>query len=168
MVVRSETPDPAGADQSLGDLVALATKDASQLLRYEIDLAKTELKSDVKRVGIAAGLAVMAAFVACLVIVLLCIAFGFGLIALGIWPWAAFLIVTGTCILLAALGLGIAYLALTHMSGLRETRKSVAESLGVLRGGDHQLQPQLGAAAERASISRDGQQAEIAAARDPR
>ena len=62
MVVRSETPDPVGADQSLGDLVALATKDASQLLRYEIDLAKTELKSDVKRVGIAAGLSVMAAF----------------------------------------------------------------------------------------------------------
>ena len=106
MVVRSETPDPAGADQSLGDLVALATKDASQLLRYEIDLAKTELKSDVKRVGIAAGLAVMAAFVACLVIVLLCIAYGFGLIALGIWAWAAFLIVTGTCILLAAAGAG--------------------------------------------------------------
>ena len=167
MVVRSETPDPAGADQSLGDLVALATKDASQLLRYEIDLAKTELKSDVKRVGIAAGLAVMAAFVACLVIVLLCIAYGFGLIALGIWAWAAFLIVTGTAILLAAAGLGIAYLALTHLSGLRETRRSVAESLGALRG-DHQPQPQLGAAAERASISLDGQQAEIAAARDPR
>ena len=54
-MVRSETPEPAGADQSLGDLVALAAKDVSQLIRYEIDLAKTELKGDAQRVGIAAA-----------------------------------------------------------------------------------------------------------------
>ena len=53
-MVRSETPEPAGAEQSLGDLVALAAKDVSQLIRYEIDLAKTELKGDAQRVGIAA------------------------------------------------------------------------------------------------------------------
>jgi hypothetical protein len=52
-MVRSETPEPAGGDQSLGDLVALAAKDVSQLIRYEIDLAKTELKGDAKRVGLA-------------------------------------------------------------------------------------------------------------------
>jgi hypothetical protein len=52
-MVRSETPGPAGDDQSLGDLVALAAKDVSQLIRYEIDLAKTELKDDVQRIGLA-------------------------------------------------------------------------------------------------------------------
>ena len=52
-MVRSETPEPVGGDQSLGDLVALAAKDVSQLIRYEIDLAKTELRSDMKRVGLA-------------------------------------------------------------------------------------------------------------------
>jgi Putative Actinobacterial Holin-X, holin superfamily III len=167
MVVRSETPEPVDADQSLGDLVAIAAKDVSQLVRYEVDLAKAELKSDMKRVGIAGGLGVMAAFVGCLVIVLLSIAYGFGLIALGIWAWAAFLIVAATCVLLALLAVGIAYLALKHLSGLSETRKSVAESLGTLRG-DYQSQPQLGTAAGRPSLSRDGQQAEIAAAREPR
>ena len=167
MVVRSETPEPVDAEQSLGDLVAIAAKDVSALVRYEVDLAKAELKSDVKRVGIAGGLGVMAAFVGCLVIVLLSIAFAFGLITLGIWTWAAFLIVAGTYVLLGALAVGIAYLALQHLSGLSETRKSVAESLSTLRG-DHPSQPQLGTAAERASISRDGQQAEIAAAREPR
>ena len=40
-MVHSETPGPAGGEQSLGDLVALAAKDVSQLIRYEIDLAKT-------------------------------------------------------------------------------------------------------------------------------
>ena len=103
-MVRSDTPEPVGADQSLGDLVALAAKDVSQLIRYEIDLAKTELQSDVRRVGLAGALAGVAAYVGSLVLVLLCIAFAFGLIALGIWPWAAFLIVAGVCVLLAARG----------------------------------------------------------------
>ena len=144
-MVRSETPEPAGGDQSLGDLVALAAKDISQLVRYEIDLAKTELKGDAKRVGLAGALAGVAAFVGCLILVLFCIAFAFGLVALGIWTWAAFLIVAGTCVLLAAAAVGVALLKLRHLSGLRKTRKTVTEGFGMLR--------------------HDGQQPEIAAPR---
>jgi uncharacterized membrane protein YqjE len=132
-MVRSETPEPAGGDKSLGDLVALAAKDVSQLVRYEIELAKTELKGDVRRVGLAGALAGVAAFVGCLVLVLFCIAFAYGLIALGIWTWAAFLIVAGVCVLLAAVAVGIALLKLRHLSGLRKTRKTVTEGLGMLR-----------------------------------
>jgi uncharacterized membrane protein YqjE len=146
-MVRSETPEPAGGEQSLGDLVALAAKDISQLVRYEIDLAKIELKSDAKRVGLAGALGGVAAFVGCLVLVLFCIAFAFGLITLGIWTWAAFLIVAGTCVLLAAAAVGVALLKLRHLSGLRKTRKTLTEGLGMLR--------------------HDGQQPEIAA-RKPR
>ena len=142
-MVRSETPGPAGSDQSLGDLVALAAKDISHLVRYEIDLAKTELKGDMRRVGLAAALGGVAAFVGCLVLILLCIAFAFGLVALGIWTWAAFLIVAGTCVLLAGVAVGIALLKLRHLSGLRKTRKTVTEGFGMLR--------------------HDGQQPEIAA-----
>jgi uncharacterized membrane protein YqjE len=132
-MVRSETPEPAGGDKSLGDLVALAAKDVSQLVRYEIELAKTELKGDVRRVGLAGALAGVAAFVGCLVLVLFCIAFAYGLIALGLWTWAAFLIVAGVCVLLAAVAVGIALLKLRHLSGLRKTRKTVTEGLGMLR-----------------------------------
>ena len=132
-MVRSETPGPAGDDQSLGDLVALAAKDVSQLIRYEIDLAKSELKGDVQRIGLAGALGGMAAFVACLVLVLLSIALAFGLVALGIWAWAAFLIVAGVYILFAALVLGIAYLRVRRLSGLSKTRKTVTEGLEMLR-----------------------------------
>ena len=132
-MVRSETPGPAGDDQSLGDLVALAAKDVSQLIRYEIDLAKTELKDDVQRIGLAGALSGVAAFVACLVLVLLSIALAFGLVALGIWAWAAFLIVAGVYILFAALVLGIAYLRVRRLSGLSKTRKTVTEGLDMLR-----------------------------------
>jgi len=132
-MVHSETPGPAGGDQSLGDLVALAAKDVSQLIRYEVDLAKTELKGDAKRVGIAVAGFGLAAFVGCLVLVLLCFALAFGLVALGIWEWAAFLIVAGACILLAGLGVGLALIKLRKLSGLRVTRKTVTEGLGMLR-----------------------------------
>jgi len=131
-MVRSEVPEPAGDGQSLGDLVALAAKDVSQLIRYEIDLAKTELKGDVRRIGLAGALSAIAAFVACLVLVLLSIALAFGLIALGIWAWAAFLIVSGAYVLFAALILGIAYLKLRRLSGLKKTRETVSEGLAVL------------------------------------
>ena len=159
-MVRSETPEPVGADQSLGDLVALAAKDVSQLIRYEVDLAKAELRGDLRRVGLAGALTGMAAFVGCLVLVLLCIAFAFGLVALGIWTWAAFLIVAGTCVLLAGAAVGIAALALRHLSGLSQTRKAVTEGFGMLRRDEQQ--PSVSGNGRRSQISRDGQQAEIA------
>jgi len=137
-MVHSDRPEPAGHDQSLGDLVALAAKDVSQLIRYEIDLAKTELRGDARRVGLAAGLSGMAAFVGCLVLVMLSFAFAYGLIALGIWDWAAFLIVAGTEVLVAAIAVGIAVLRVRGISGLRETRKTVTEGLGVLRADNEQ------------------------------
>jgi hypothetical protein len=42
-MVRSARPGGADGQQSLGDLVAAAAKDMSQLVRYEISLAKGEL-----------------------------------------------------------------------------------------------------------------------------
>ncbi len=132
-MVRSETPEQVGADQSLGDLVALAAKDVSQLIRYEIDLAKTELKGDARRVGMAVAAFAMAAFVGCLVLVLLSFALAYGLITLGIWDWAAFLIVSGTYVLLAGVVVGIALLRVRRLSGLSKTRKTVTEGLGMLR-----------------------------------
>lgn len=159
-MVRSDTPEPVGADQSLGDLVALAAKDVSQLIRYEVDLAKTELQSDVRRVGLAGALAGVAAYVGSLVMVLLCIAFAFGLIALGIWPWAAFLIVAGVCVLLAAAAVGIAILKVQHVSGLTRTRKSVTEGIAMLRRESQGAAVSLNG--DRPGIGRDGQQPGIA------
>jgi len=160
-MVRSETPEPVGADQSLGDLVAMAAKDISQLIRYEIDLAKTELRGDAQRVGLAAGLGGFSLFFGCLVLVFLGFAYGYGLIAAGIWAWAAFLIVAGTCVVFAGAAVGVAYLRVRGVSGLRLTRKTVNEDLGMLRR--EGLLPAASPDGERPRISGDGQQTEIAA-----
>lgn len=135
-MVRGEKPDGAEGQSSLGDLVALAAKDVSQLLRYEISLAKSELKMDARRIGIAAALAVVGLFVACLLVVLLCIAFAYGLVALGIWNWAAFLIVAGTCLLLVGLTALIAFTRIRKVTGMKMTRKTVMDDIGMLRRGE--------------------------------
>ena len=148
----SETPEPPGADQSIGDLVALAAKDVSQLIRYEIDLATTELKGDARRVGMAAAAIGLAGFVACLVLVLLSLGLAYGLNARGIWLWASFLIVSGLYILLAGIALAIALIRVRRLSGLSKTRKTVTEGLGILRLNGKQP---------------DGQRPEITASKTP-
>jgi hypothetical protein len=125
----------SGTDQSIGDLVSVAARDISQLVRYELDLAKIELKSDVKRLGVGGALLAIGGFVACLVLMLLCFAFAYGLTAAfpGIHLWASFLIVAGTCVLLIAIAALIGIGLVRRLTGMRKTRSSVAEGLTVLR-----------------------------------
>ncbi len=129
---------PAGStnEASVGSLVSLAMKDVSQLLRYELDLAKLELKADVRRLGIGAALVGVAAFVGCLILMLLCFAFAYGLMALGIWGWAAFLITAGTCVLVAGVAVGIGILLFKRVRGLPKTRRTVQDDMALLRRGD--------------------------------
>jgi protein-S-isoprenylcysteine O-methyltransferase Ste14 len=127
--------DASGTDQSIGDLVSVAARDISQLVRFELDLAKIELKSDVKRLAIGGALLAIGGFVACLVLILLCFAFAYGLAALGIWLWAAFLIVAGTCVLLIGLAALIGLRLVRKMGGMSKTRRSLADSLSLLHRG---------------------------------
>jgi len=135
-MAQTGTTRPAGSDQSLGDLVAQASKDVSQLIRGEMNLAKVELRADVRRIGMATALVGMSAFVACLMLVLLCFAFAYGLQTLGIWDWASFLIVAGVCLLLITLAGLVAALRVRGVTGLRGTRASVQETIEALRGSE--------------------------------
>ena len=128
-------------DQSLGNLVSLAVKDVTQLLRYELDLAKLELKADVRRLGIGAALIGVAAFVGCLVLMLLSFAFAYGLITVGIWSWAAFLIVAGTYVLVSGLAVLVGFTKVRKLSGLAKTRRTVHDDLALIRRDDGAATP---------------------------
>ena len=135
--------DPAGrysagaaSQESVGGLVSLAVKDITQLVRYELDLAKMELKTDVRRIGIGAALFGLSAFVGCLILMLLCFALAYGLMALGIWGWAAFLITAGACVVVAALAVGVGILSVKKFGGLPRTRRTVSDDIAILRRGD--------------------------------
>jgi uncharacterized membrane protein len=122
-------------DQSIGDLVSVAARDISQLVRYEIDLAKLELKSDVKRAGISAALGAIAVFSACLLLMLLCFAFAYGLNAIGApgGLWGAFLLTAATIFVLIVLAILVAVLVGKRLKLMRKTRQTVADDVGLLR-----------------------------------
>jgi len=157
-VVRSGTPDGDDDQQSLGDLVALAAKDVSQLIRYEISLAKSELRMDARRVGIIGALSGFSAVALSLMLVMLCFAYAYGLYAAGApgGLWGAFLWVFLTLVVLFLIACGVAYLVMQRISGMRLTRKTVTDDLGMLRreagedgsGTAVAASPRAGAAAE--------------------
>jgi uncharacterized membrane protein YqjE len=133
-MVQTEPARQVGAaDKSLGELVALATQDLSKLVKGEMDLAKLELKADMKRLGVAGGMYGFSAYVGCLVTVMLCFALAYGLIALHIWPWAAFLIVSGALLLVIGCAAGIGTLKIRRISGLQRTRQTVQDDLQLLQ-----------------------------------
>ena len=127
------SPDGRLEDKSLGDLVAMASANVSRLVKSEIELAKLELKGDAKRAALGGVLFAVAGVIACVVVILLSIAAAYGLVAAGIWHWAAFLIVSGAYVLLAAVLIGIGLLRLRKMSRLSATRKTVTDDIAMLR-----------------------------------
>jgi heme exporter protein D len=122
-------------DQSIGDLVSVAARDISQLLRYEIDLAKLELKSDVKRAGIGAGLLAVAVFAACLLLMLLCFAFAYGLDAIGApgGLWGAFLWVALAVVLLIIVASLVALVLVRRLTKMSRTRRTLADDTSLLQ-----------------------------------
>ncbi|GLW08951.1 hypothetical protein Misp01_40810 [Microtetraspora sp. NBRC 13810] len=112
-------------EESLGGLVAQATDHISTLVRSEIELAKAELRFDAKRVGTAAGLFAAVAFMLHLCLILASFAIAYGLVALGVWEWLAFTVVTVFYLLVAAvLGL-VGYRRLKGLTGMRRTARSL-------------------------------------------
>jgi hypothetical protein len=134
---------PAGGapEASVGSLVSLAVKDVTQLVRYELDLAKLELKADLRRLGIGGALLGVSAFIGCLVLMLMCFALAYGLIALGIWAWAAFLLTAGACVLLAALAIAVGVIMVKRLRGLPKTRRTVQDDIAIMRRGDGAVVP---------------------------
>jgi hypothetical protein len=153
-MVRSGAPD-GGDQQSLGDLVALAARDISQLVRYEVSLAKSELRVDAQRVAISGSLVAIAAWFGALIMFVLCFAYAYGLNAAGLpgGLWLAFIVVAATLLVLAILAVLVARLVIGRVTGMRMTRKSVQEDLGMLRRGE---QSPDGTASGSAVMNADG------------
>lgn len=97
-------PVPAPGSQTeetLGALFVTASRDLSTLVRSEVELAKAEIKQDVK-LGVKGGAMFgAAAFLGLLAIVLLSITIAEALAALGLPTWVAFLVVTVFYLLVA-------------------------------------------------------------------
>jgi hypothetical protein len=135
MTTQTRGPEPSD-EPTIGRLVADSASDFSALLRSEIELAKTELRFSVKAGGVGLALFAVAGFLALLSIVMISIAFGFGLTNIdGIGPALAFVIVFGVYLLLAAV---LAFFGVRKVKQVRapeQTIEAVKETKQVFKRG---------------------------------
>jgi hypothetical protein len=94
------------ADQSVGDILKGISDDVKLLVRDEVQLAKSELIPSARNAGIGAGMFGAAGYFAICALSVLYFAAAFGLVALGLAEWLAFLIV-GVVLLIIAGILGL-------------------------------------------------------------
>ena len=86
-------------EQSLGALFADASRDLSKLVHDEIELAKAEIRREVKNGATGGAMFGAAAFVAVLAVILVSIAAAYGLVALGLHPGLRWADVFGVAVL---------------------------------------------------------------------
>jgi hypothetical protein len=121
-------------ERTLGQLVSEASADLSELVRYEIALAKAEITGDLKRGAVGGGLFAAAGYFLFLMTITLVITIGYALVAAGLSPWLAFLIVTaGLLVIAGILGL-IGYLQVRRIKPPERTIRSTKQTLAAVRG----------------------------------
>ena len=127
----------AAEERTLGQLVSDASRDVSELVRYEIALAKAEVQRDVKRGLAAGGLFGAAAMLALYATVALMIAAGLGL-AEVMPAWLAFLVVTLVLLLAAGVCVLIGRSQIGRIKPPERTIRSTKETIAAVRnrGGD--------------------------------
>jgi len=78
---------------SISEMINSMLEDVAALLRGHLELAKAELKEGVSKFLKSSVLLLVAVFIGHLALIFLLVAAGFGLVAAGLEPWAAFLTV---------------------------------------------------------------------------
>jgi cytochrome c biogenesis protein CcdA len=127
-------PHAAPANPSIGDLIKDATAQVSTLVRAEVELARAEITSDVKK-----GLTGSVFFIAALVVLFYSTFFFFLFLAelLDTWlyRWAAFGIVFGLMLVTTGLLALLGFLKVRRIRGPRRTIASVKETRQALTPG---------------------------------
>jgi hypothetical protein len=120
---------PVG-DQSLGELVATATRDMSLLIHKEMELAKTELAQQATKAGVGAGMLGGAGFIGLFALAMASVAGGFGFAAgLNIGVWAGFLCMTGVYAVIAGVAAVLGIRRVKSVGPPKRTQRTVKDSI---------------------------------------
>ena len=111
------------ADRNVTELIKGISDDVKLLVRDEIELVKSELVPSAKNAGLGAGLFGAAGYFGINAATLLYFAAAFGLVALGLAWWLAFLIVAAVLLLLAAV---LALVGYTRVKKVKPPERSIA------------------------------------------
>jgi Putative Actinobacterial Holin-X, holin superfamily III len=120
-------------DQTLGALFADASRDLSRLVHDEIELAKAEIRRDVKNGATGGAMFGAAGLVAVLAVILLSIAAAYGLVALGLHPGWAFLIVAAVYLVAAAVFVLVGKRAVGKVGPPKRTIRTSKETAAFLK-----------------------------------
>lgn len=119
-------------EQTIGQLVAATSRDLSNLIHNEIELAKAELRDDAKAAARGGAMLGAAAFLGVLVVILLSIAAAYGLVALGLHEAVAFVIVAVVYLLVAALLVFIGIKAMKTVKPPERSIRAAKETAGLV------------------------------------
>jgi hypothetical protein len=120
-------------ERTLGQLVADASHDLSTIVRSEVALAKAELKADAQAAAIGAAMFAVAGVVAFLALVLLLIAAAYGLVAAGLSPWLAFLLVAAVLLVITAVLVLVGKSRLSKAGPPERTIRTSRETVATLK-----------------------------------
>ena len=129
----STTPRTTSSEETLGALLATASRDLSTLVRSEIELAKAEVKVDVKNGVMGGAMFGAAGFLGVLAIILLSIAAAYGLVAAGLHPGWAFLVVAVVYLLIAGLLAVVGKRTVSKVGPPERTSRTSKETAAVLK-----------------------------------
>jgi hypothetical protein len=123
-----------GSQSSVGELLTELSRDVSRLVRQEVNLAKAELRQEVKKTGKTGGLFGGAALGGYMTLLFASIAGWWGLANVMDQGWAA-LIVAGVWAVIGAILFTAGRSQARRIIGLRQTTETVREVPGALKPG---------------------------------
>jgi uncharacterized membrane protein YqjE len=121
---------------SISAMINSALEDMVALLRGHIELARAEIKESVSSFLKSSALLLVAVSVGHLALIFLLVTAGFGLVAAGLAPWLAFLIVSVVLLVLTG---ALVWAGVRKLKGLSNSHRTLdafnetAESLRTLR-----------------------------------
>ncbi|EWS80614.1 phage holin family protein [Brachybacterium phenoliresistens] len=127
MINSTNDPSTPPTQRSIGELVASIKDELLGVVHHEIDIAKKELTAIAVKAAVGAALFLVTAFFLLSAWVMLLFAAAWGLVALGLPAWGAFLIVMGALVLIGALASVVGYFVYIKKIKAPETTISTAK-----------------------------------------
>jgi len=127
------------SDSSISAMINSMLEDVVALVRGHLELAKAEIKESISSFLKSSVLLLVAVSIGHLALIFLLVTLGFGLVAAGLEPWAAFLIVS--LVLLVSTGVFV-WAGVRKLKSLSKSHRTVdafsetAETLRTLRDFD--------------------------------
>ena len=117
--------DAGSGEATIGELVQQASTHLSAMVHGEIELAKAELSTSFKNAGTGAGFYIGAAVALFYAVMFVLIAAAEGLVALGVPPAAAYLIVFGFLVLVMGI---LALLGTRQVKKVKAPERTISET----------------------------------------